>query len=229
MCAPALAFFKGLAPPLFPQLCALLSPLCAALLVAVYKFVPRKDKSTWFSVMSALGFIVAAICALSLYVVMLESCSVTDPQGGRARFQIGFAMAEWGLTPLGHSLKSAHPLWTAREMLMAVSFQEGSAELIWQPWTIRGVGALLIAIHIAAFTVGHRICHLGPADHQRAGDRQNGMIVGDLFENAELRKRYYRRSHRIRSEKPEKHTSGCYVCNLAFLLQPMSAIVLARL
>jgi len=154
--APAIGYFVAVAPPLLPRVGLLLPLVCGALAIIAFKHrssgrgSPVAGESR--EVVAARRCLALALVAIVLYALLLQWCSVVDPQNERARFQIGFGMTDWSLTPLGLSLKSKYPLFTARDMLLAVAgFHDGGAELLWKVWTVYLAGLLLIVSYLVAF------------------------------------------------------------------------------
>lgn len=154
-CAPAYTYFTTYAPPLFPEVSLILSPLCLALLVASYNFKPEQDSALAGlrpSVKKGLKFLGASLLLLVLYAAMTNLTTVVEPQTGSVRFQVGFGLADWSLTPTGLDAKKMNPTFTAEDLMMAYgAYVAHGPEKLWKEWTINLAGVVMILIYLATF------------------------------------------------------------------------------
>lgn len=144
---PGYSYFTQFAPPLLPTAGLLTSALAVATITVVYlrrKEPPLPLKLFFF-------FLVPAIVTLVLYIILLEFCTVVDPQESN-RFQIGFGSFDWSLTEKGLQWKLGHPTQTIQEwMLYFHAFKPGGPDLIWKTWTVLLSGALTVVMFVTAF------------------------------------------------------------------------------
>lgn len=103
----------------------------------------------------------AAIFLLAAYVLLLQFTSVASPQGGVARYQIGFGTADWSLTERGRHWKEKDPNVTPLKILMnEASFSQELVGELWQTWTIYLAGSCLIVVYFVGFllwTIGFAV------------------------------------------------------------------------
>lgn len=153
--APLWSVFPD-APPLVPYGRPTVAAVCAVLLIVVFArpHGGRARGERIARLRSALLWLVAALVLLSSYNLLLNDLTVIEPQAQKARFQIGFARAEWSLTDVGRRMASEHPLWTPVQLMLGASaFQSDTgAMLVWQPWSVRAAGLLLATVYFALFT-----------------------------------------------------------------------------
>lgn len=154
---PAYSFFAELDPPLLLGAGLITSALAAATVVLTYYYNPvhshpnsRLPILVKLSIKAFLGFVILLV----IYLVLLQWCTVVDPQTEKIRFQIGFGMADWSLTEKGHQWKAAHPDQNIQDwMLRMGAFRDKGPEIIWKPWTIYLSGSLMVLTFISTFVL----------------------------------------------------------------------------
>lgn len=164
---PALSFFSSYAPPILP-VTSLLSAIGAGVVIAAYRYTPRTTRRVAKTkgpkpkhppkprfpsgIKTAFGCIGMALILLIFYFILFDLSTVIDPQGRNLRLQIGFGLADWSLTPLGHSWAMKYPSWGPTDLLLAEgAFSTEGTKRLWKTWTINLAGSLLAVSYFLAF------------------------------------------------------------------------------
>ena len=152
---PAYSYFTALDPPLLPAAGVITSAIGAATILVAFYYKPKKPRGkSRLPNLVRLGrnYIGTSLVILIAYLILIQMCTVVEPQKQKVRFQIGFGRADWSLTEAGRRVKAAHsdePV--ARWMLSKGAFRQGGPEIIWEPWSIYLAGGLMVATFFLIF------------------------------------------------------------------------------
>jgi hypothetical protein len=148
---PGVSFFTDQAPPSFGLLTLMTGGLTLAVFVWVFSMRPSASRRARHGVISV---IIAIVLALA-YTALLNCLTVSAPPetGVSARFQIGFGLLPFSLTPAGLTAVKTSPGNATAEYLMLIkgAFRPGGAELIWKPWTITAAWLILSGTFVLAY------------------------------------------------------------------------------
>lgn len=153
---PGFSWFILLSPPLFPKIGIIMSALGLAITYIIYAYTPKSDFGRLPSpIRAGIRCIMGALCLILIYVLLLNCCTVLDPQSEEVRFQIGFGRQDWSLTELGlkykRELLPTEPVvkWMEADAL----FYRGGPEKLWKSWTILAAGTIMIVTFVFAFSL----------------------------------------------------------------------------
>ena len=147
---PGISFFTNQTPPSFAPILLITSGLTIAIFAWVFSTPSNVTKRIRIGLVSIITAIVLAI----FYTALLQWVTVIPPPqaGSHERFQIGFGLSPFSLTPTGITEVHTHPDTTPTDiMLRRGLFQPGGPELIWQPWTITTSWFLLSILFFSTY------------------------------------------------------------------------------
>jgi hypothetical protein len=148
---PGVSFFTNFAPPDFGALKLVTGGLTLAVFVWVFRSWAPGAAAGKTSIIAVLTAVFLAIG----YSALLDWTTVSaPPQTGNAqRFQIGFGLAPFSLTPKGLELVQSSPDSVNPQYLMLATggFQPGGAELVWKRWTITAAWLILSLVFLLSY------------------------------------------------------------------------------
>jgi hypothetical protein len=147
---PGLSFFSEYAPPSFGMLALVTSGLTLGVFALV--FVTTSNASHLVR-RGAIGVVAAIVLAL-IYTALLDWVTVMPPDGtgSTQRYQIGFGLSHFSLTPAGLADLTANPGLTAQDLLLrAGGFRQDGPHLVWHSWTVFTAWLVLSLVFLAAY------------------------------------------------------------------------------
>lgn len=148
---PGLSFFTSFAPPDFGPLKLITGGLTLAIFVWVFLSRPPGAAGARTGILA----VIAAVFFAIVYSALLNWTTVSAPPetGSAQRFQVGFGLAPFSLTPEGHKLIQSNPDGVTPEDLMLAKalFRPHGPELIWKPWTITAAWLLLSCVFLLSY------------------------------------------------------------------------------
>lgn len=153
---PAYSYFTSLDPPLLPGAGVLTSAVGAATILVGLYYEPKKQAraGSRLPTLVRLGrnYIVASLLILIAYLILLQMCTVLEPQRQKVRFQLGFGRADWTMTEEGRRVKATLPDEPVQRWMMSKgAFRRGGPEILWAPWSIYLAGGLMVATFFLMF------------------------------------------------------------------------------
>jgi hypothetical protein len=144
-------FFTNFAPPNFGPL----ELLTGGLTLAIFAWVFLSRPPGLSGAQSGISAVLVAVILAIVYTAMLNWTTVLAPPetGNAQRFQIGFGLAPFSLTPEGSRLVQESPDRVTPEYLMLATgaFRPGGPEVVWKPWTITAAWLLLSCIFLLSY------------------------------------------------------------------------------
>lgn len=150
---PGFSFFNNYAPPLFKGIAIVVSSLSVAVIVVI----ANKDSAKKNLNAVAKQFNSHAIKLLSvsfvftvLYLFLIDFTTIVPEDFKEERWQVGFDLQPWSLTPLANQLMKDNSCNQNKETLLScAAVQKENVQFLWTRPSIYGAGLLLIILFTA--------------------------------------------------------------------------------
>lgn len=150
---PGFAFFVELDPPLLAGSGVITCAVALAAILIGYQYEPVKRRiggSLPPLVRQARTFLAWSGVGFLLLMFLFRWTTVLTPRGDR--IQIGFGLAEWGLTEFAKQVLSQNPAVTPIELILRTGgLAQGGIDKLWRWWAVALAGSLTLAIFLATF------------------------------------------------------------------------------
>lgn len=151
---PGFSFFNNYAPPLFTGIAILTVALSVAVIVIIVnnddqikstKTVVKKHTS------KSIKFLASSFVLILMYLMLMDFTTIVPEDFPEERWQVGFDMEQWSLTPLANSMLLDNSCNQNKEALLScASVQKENVFLIWTKLSVYSAGLILILIFTTA-------------------------------------------------------------------------------
>lgn len=174
---PGISFFTSYAPPDFGPL----KLMTGGLTLAIFAWVLFGSRAQSRGVSTGVKAVVAAVALAVVYCAFLGWTTVPAPpeQHVQQRFQIGFGLIPYSLTPTGLKILQSSPdAVTAEDLLLATGgFRPNGATVAWKQWTVTAAwGALSVIFVLSYIAWAFGLACVGRELQRRSGTSNAGAI-----------------------------------------------------
>jgi hypothetical protein len=148
---PGISFFTSYAPPDFGPL----TLMTGGLTLAIFAWVLFGSRAKSRGVSTGVKAVLAAVALAIVYCAILSWTTVPAPpeQHVQQRFQIGFGLLPFSLTPTGLRILQSNPdTVTTEDVLLATGgYRPNGPAVAWKQWTITAAWGTLSVIFVLSY------------------------------------------------------------------------------
>jgi hypothetical protein len=147
---PGLSFFLGLAPPGFRAVTLLTGG--GTLAIFLLKFSKREPYADCIQ-KGVRSLTIAILTAIAYgFFFAYVTAGPPAPRSEHVRYQVGFGLAPFSLTPAALRVANEQHLSTKEELMLAFgAYDEDATSRIWKSWSIFVAGAILIGMFVLTY------------------------------------------------------------------------------